>query len=327
MRATIKQIAELCGVSVGTVDRALNNKTGINIRTKEKILRVAKELNYRPHLLARGLVHGKTNTLGVVVIYLRNRFFSQLVDAVERRARERGYFVYLTLTNDEADGEEKCLDHLASQNVDGVILFSKNQGKEFNRYLKTLDTPIVSIINQIHPMHSFVGINDYSAIYDAVQFLFAKGYRKFIYVRTNLSPTKRENFSLEQRLAGFRNAVKDCNLIKPTVAQVKEQSKILEAVSSVSNELPMILCSTDLIALEVLSYLKQNGIEVPRDVGLMGFDDIDVLKYVTPRLTTIAYPIEETGKTAVDLLVDKIEGRNETRSVVLDYTIIERQST
>lgn len=128
MRITTEDIARICGVSRGTVDRALNNRPGISPKTKEKVLKVAKELGYRPNMIACSLAKGHTMSIGVVVFDLNNEFFAQLLNSIEIRARELGYFTYLVLTQKDPKVEKECLSHLVDRNVDGIILFSINKG-------------------------------------------------------------------------------------------------------------------------------------------------------------------------------------------------------
>lgn len=327
MKITTKEIAEICGVSIGTVDRALHNRTGIKPETKEKILKVAKELGYRPHHLARSLRQGKTMTIGVVVFDLDNQFFSQLVTAIEARAVELGYFVYLAITDDDPKEEIDYLDSLSSLHVDGIILFPVNGGMKFTQYLKSLKTPVVTIGNRISKAFPFIGVKDRQAIKDAVAYIAARGYQQIIYVSPPLVYKGTKNiYSVEERLAGYREGIKEIpSLHKPVVIREKTYRKILDN-TPLHNGKTAILCSSDIYALEVLNYLRAKGMKVPEDVGLMGFDNINILQYVTPSLTTIAYPIREMGIKAVDCLIAQINSETFPNTELLDHKIIEGTS-
>lgn len=323
MKITTKEIAALCGVSIGTVDRALHNRGGIHPQTKEKILSLAKEHGYRPHLLARGLKRGRTMTIGVVVFDLDNQFFAQLVTIIEDRARQFGYFVYLTITEGNPAEEMEYLENLAGLSVDGIILFPINGGTTFSHYLKNLKTPIVTIGNKVSKNIPFIGVKDRQAITDAVAYIVAKGYQRIIYVSPPLSYKGQENiYSVEERLAGYKAGLKAMlPLQKPIIIRDKTYLQQLDALSF-AVERTAILCSSDIYALEILTHFQAKGIRIPTDVGLMGFDNIQVLKYVHPVLTTIAYPIQAMGVNVVDCLLAQINAEPFAEVELLDHKII-----
>jgi len=328
MKITTKEIATICGVSRGTVDRALNDRPGINLKTKEKILRVVNELGYRPHLLARSLVKGSTKTIGVVVFNLKNRFFSQLVNAIENRLREYNYFMYLTLTNKNPDEEIECLNKLASLNVDGLILSSVNKGNEFIQYLNSIKIPIITITNIVSKNIPYVGINDSQAAKDATNYILSNGYKQIVYISPPLKLLGKVNlFSPEQRLQGFQQVFKDMPKSVKHYKIIKGEY-ILELDKLLKNNKNKIavFCSSDVYALEVLNHLKNSGLKVPDDVGLMGFDNIDTLRYVDPSLATINYHIEEIGHRAVDLLIKQIKGEKVPYLTYINHNIIHGKS-
>jgi LacI family transcriptional regulator len=328
MKITTKQIASICGVTIGTVNRALYDKPGIKPATKEKILKVAKELGYRPHLLARSLQRGHTMTIGIGVFDLDNQFFSQMVSAIETRAEEAGYSVYLSLTRGDPGRELQMLERLASLHVDGVIMLPVNSGMEFTQYLKSLKIPIVTIGNRVAKAFPFISIRDKQATKDAVTSIAAKGYQRIIYVSPPLSYKGQRNiYAVEERLAGYQEGVKEAlTLSKSVVLRDKRYLATLATMSLLEGERTAILCSSDIYALEILDYLKTNNIRVPEDIGLMGFDNIEVLKYVRPALTTVAYPIKEQGLKAVECLVAQINAEPFADIELLDHQIVERAS-
>lgn len=178
MAVTAKELAQMCGVSRMTVHRALTDTGRINPQTKELILTKAKECGYRPDLLARGLVKGQTFYIGVVVLDVNNRYFSQLLSAIGTEARERGYFVNITLHEQNKEMEREQLERLVDYHVDGIILSSVNQGSEYRDFLNRLDTPIVTIGNKIAEDLPFVSIEEKKAAREATEEILRKGYVK-----------------------------------------------------------------------------------------------------------------------------------------------------
>jgi LacI family transcriptional regulator, galactose operon repressor len=326
VRITSKELARICGVSIGTVDRALNNRGEINAQTRERILRISRDLGYRPHLVARSLKTGKTKTLGIVVFDLDNRFFAQLVNAVEQAAREARYFVYLTHSRHDLDQERDCLEHLAGLNVDGILLVPTNRGPEFARFLRSLHAPLVSIGNRLGPSVPFVGIQDREGMKKAVAFTAAKGYQRIVYVSPPLSYRGRENiYEVEERLEGVREAARHLGIPAIVLREKTFQDGLKDAVAR-SSARTAIMCSSDIYALQCLELVRAWGMQVPRDVGLMGFDDIDILKYVRPALTTISYPIHRMAVEAFALLKRLMEGTDGAAPALIETKIIERES-
>ena len=312
MRITSKELARICGVSIGTVDRALNGRAGINPQTKERILRAGRELGYRPHLVARSLKTGRTSNVGVVVYDLDNRFFAQLVNAIENAARESGYFVYLTLSHHDLSQERECLEHLASQNVDGALIVPTNKGNEFTRFVKSLPVPVVAIGNRISQTIPFVGLKDRQAIRGMLAAVSQKGYRRVIYVSPPLSYGGKENiYEVEERYEGFREGTRELSL-EPVVIRDKHFGQALAETVKDAGRRTAIMCSSDIYALECLRLLATWGMRVPGDIGLVGFDDIDILKYIQPSLTTIAYPTDRIAREAFDVLKILMKGEAES---------------
>jgi len=327
MTVTTKDIAEACGVSRGTVDRALNDRPGINPETKKQVLQMAEKMGYRPHLLARSLVKGKTMSIGVIVFDLNNRFFSQLINNIEFKAREQGYFVYLTLTNKDKEIEKECINHLQNRRVDGLIMCPINKGQKYQSYLKDLNMPVVTVGNKISNDFSYVGINDKKAMFAAVKHIIKQDYREIIYVSPPLAKMEDENiYAQEQRFKGFKAGVEDLERnIKVKIIKNKKYIAELAKLNSNRNK-TAILCSSDVFALDVLKYLKSKNIRVPADIGLIGFDKIDMLEYVEPSLTTVSYPVKKIGITAVEQLVEQIEDNNKTEERIIDYKIVRGKS-
>lgn len=328
MGVTIKEIASMCGVSPGTVDRALNNRPGISERTKKKILKMVKKLNYHPDHMARSLAMGRTMTLGVVLFDLYNRSFAQLMNAIELKSRELGYYVHLVLTEKDKENEKRCIENLVSRKVDGIILFTVNKGEEYNQYLKSLNIPIVTIFNHLSDDWQYIGINDRQAMKDAVQYIWERNYRRYIFICPPLAFRSSSNiYTQEERLIGCMEGLTELDPgNEPIVIQDKNFLSALDRLELKGTEKTAILCSCDIYALEVMNHLKSKGIQVPQEVGLMGFDHIDVLKYVSPALTTVEYAVEEFGVKAVESLVSQIEQTDYPSVPLLNYKIIHGDS-
>lgn len=338
MGITIKDIARICNVSVGTVDRALNNRPGISPKTKARILQVAKEYNYRPDYVAQSLARGRTMTIGLVLFDLYNRSFAQLANAVEASARERGYSVDLVLTDKDPAIEKEVLNRLHARKSDGIILFPINEGPDFEEYLQALGTPIVTICNRLSDHWDYVGINDRQAMKEAAQHVLAQGYEHLVYICPPLAYRGVTNiYTQEERYQGCLEALAEVPEGRKVSLEVIEDKDYVEALRRMplEEQKTAIMCSCDAYALEVMHYVQyERRLSVPDDVGIIGFDSIDVLKYIRPELTTVEYNIEQMGCEAVNLLLERIESAGsqkdgavkERKQRIIDYKIIQGNS-
>jgi LacI family transcriptional regulator len=332
MRATIKDIAEECKVSVGTVDRALNDRPGISKKTKEKILEAAERLQYRPNYIGQSLARGKTMTIGVVCFDLYNNFFPELIDTIESRAKEQGYFIYLILTHRDFKLEQEGLRYLYERQVDGIILFPIGVNQEYIEFLKSLKIPIVTLYNKLNDSFPFVGVDDKSAMRDAVEFLAKKGYTSITYLTPDMEVQERmglNTYTLRQRAAGYLNGIEKCRIKDYEIldrGNMEEKLDYFVAKHAGFSEKTAILCLCDSYAIRAMNYLEEKGIRVPEQVGIMGYDNIDQLKYIQPKIATIEYSVLRMGQAAIDILLECIPQADSVKECMLNYKIIDGNS-
>ena len=280
MAITVNQIAEKCGVSRTTVLRALNGKGSVGKETKEKILSIAKQYNYRPNLLARSLNHGRTMSLGVVTINVENMYFVQSLNVINKEADKRGYFTNIVVCDESLEWEKKLIQGLADRQMDGILMSPINKGKQFEEFLLSLHLPIVCIGNQVSDSITTVQVNEMEATIEAVELILSKGYQRIIFVCPPLEVQKEQNIYVhEQRLLGFQTAVKKYpELIASVIGKQNYLSAVEQEIQNCSDKKIAFLCSGDSYALDIMRWASQKGLSVPKDFGLMGFDDINVLE-------------------------------------------------
>lgn len=331
MGITTKDLAQICGVSRTTIHRALHDGAGrIHPDTKEMILRVARENGYRPDLLARGLVKGQTFNIGVVVLDVKNRYFAQMLNAIGMEANKRGYFVNITLHGNDKEAEKNQLARLADYHVDGIIVSSVNEGEDYRKFLESLEVPIVSVDNKIADGIPFVGINQRKAMAQAAEKALEKGYTKLVYVCPPIDEQSGRNIYVHQeRLAGFQEAVETISGVETLyLLDWDYLEKVKEALNS--PKAAAFICAADEFALDIMKYLKKYGKKAGIDFGIMGFDNIDALDYVVPRLTTISNSVEEVAVAALDLLFtlinNKQDGREAKQSLFIQHRFVEGET-
>jgi DNA-binding LacI/PurR family transcriptional regulator len=325
MAITTKELAKICNVSRGTVDRALNGRPGISSATRERIQQVAREYHYRPHLIASSLSRGKSMSIGVVVFDLKNRFFSQMSNAISLTARSHGYFTYISVTEKDIESEKQILHNLASRRVDGLIMLPITQGRVYIRELKELEIPIVTIGNQL-PGIPHVSINDFKAAYDSAEYISRAGYKRICFVCPPLRKKGAGNGRLniasqDQRAQGFMSFMEKKRGMKYEILMGKDFSSVAASMVRAGKEKTAFFCSSDVYALELLKFFRETGISVPKDVGLMGFDNLDILAFINPRITTVSTSIEEAGKQAMETLLKLITGEKVKKTNYVPFQI------
>ncbi|GHU64528.1 LacI family transcriptional regulator [Spirochaetia bacterium] len=329
MPITTIEIAKICNVSQGTVDRALNGRPGISPATREKILKVLKEHNYTPHLIASSLSRGKSMTIGVVVFDLNNRYFSQMSNFINLIAHEHGYSTYLSVTEKNPETEIQILRNLASRRVDGLILVPISKGKEYISSLKSINIPTVVVGNNLDGF-PFVSINDYKAAYDGTRYIVEAGYRQIVFVCPPLRKKgerggKLNLYSQELRFRGFKHYISTVMDENPKFKyEVLFQKDFIEsAISMVRSGKKRIafFCSADVYALKLLKTFREQGISVPGDAGIMGFDNLDILEYVSPRLTTVSASVDMVGHEAMNMLFKLMNGETLEDNYYVPHTI------
>lgn len=311
MGITTKDLAQMCGVSRMTVHRALTGEGRINPDTKEMILRMASEHDYRPDLLARGLVKGKTYNIGIVVLDVENRYFSKMISTIGAEMNRRGYCMNIMLHGEDGEMEKEQLQRLASFRVDGMILSSVNEGEEYSRFLKSLDVPVVSVDNKIAEDVAFVSIDQRAAMREAAQSVLECGYRRLVYVCPPLQYSAQQNMYVhKERLSGFEDA---CAAYADVEKGYVTDDSGLAQIGSYLDEQKRtaFLCASDSYALEIMKTLRAQGKIAARDYGITGFDNIDTLDYVQPRLQTVSNAVEEVAVEAVNLLFEMIRQKEE----------------
>lgn len=328
MKMTSEELAKLCSVSRATVDRVFNNRGRVNDATRHKILDMAESIGYRPNYIAQSLVTGRTMSIGLVVPGLNNYFFSALLNAVTSRAQQSGYVTLTALYEDGPDFEARCVRNLLERQVDGFIVFSTSKSGESVRILNERNIPAVAILNEAGGLPC-VTIDYRRAMFDATNYVVSKGYERLIFLCPPLAYEKDSNiYAIRQRLDGFEQAMEPRRSygVAGTVIGAADYMETIDAMSFSRDVKTAILCSSDIYALKVVKLLKSKGVHIPLDVGVMGFDDIDVLEYVEPTIATVSIPIARLGEAAADCLLGRIANGNAERGARLPYRIKPGQS-
>lgn len=326
MGVTTKDLARICGVSRTTITRALYGTGSIRADTKQKILETARELGYQPDLTARSLVSGKSMSIGVIVVDLKNQYFPKMLDAIEKKVKEYDYLLNITLHEDSREVERKLLRTLTGHRVDGLIIAPVSQEKEFWDYLEHLPIPVVVIGKIPGAAVPMVGTDEERMTREAVEYIYRKGYRDIVFV----APPLRNESSLESvghrsRAEGYRKAAERLGIPQRIIMGDDYEKEALRYREQTGGR-PAFLCSGDIYAIRLLCTLREQGYREREDFGVMGFDYIDLIQKWSPRLCTVNNHVEEIGRRAAELLLDLIQGTAGEHRIEIPYEIVDGET-
>ncbi|TCO77471.1 LacI family DNA-binding transcriptional regulator [Marinisporobacter balticus] len=332
MKVTIKDIAKFAGVSTATVSKVINHKDeNISQPTREKILNIMKEYNYIPNTAARSLVTKKTKTIGLVIPDIRNPFFHELARGAEDKANEEGYNIIFCNTDDRIEKEEKYVSMLIEKMVDGIIFTAASKRMNEFEHLRNNRVPIILVDRDIDlkDIKGKITVDNCLGAYEGVKHLLSCGYKNIIFLSGPLSTHP----SIE-RLKGYKRALEEFHIPykEENIFEGTYQSgwgyETVKMLLKKHIDFDALFCGNDLIAIEAVKALKEAGIKVPKEVGIVGFDDIYMATLVDPELTTIRQPSYEIGYSAVEMLINILEKKVKTKEkVVLNTELIIRKST
>jgi DNA-binding LacI/PurR family transcriptional regulator len=322
---SIKDIARAAGVSHSTVSRALSDSPLVKAATKARIQRLAREMGYSPDARARSLVMGQTRTVGVVVTTISDPFAGEVVQGIEDTAHENGYTVLLCASNAEPERELAAVETLRSKRVDGVIVTSSRVGALYVEHLERIGVPIVLINNHSEAGGSYtygVTVDNPHGGHLATRHLITLGHRRIAYISRPA-----DYLSNLGRLEGYRQALDaagipfDPALVVPGTGRVGGGERVLPALLNLPDPPSAVFCYNDLTAIGLMRAARQAGLTVPRDLAVVGFDDIALASYVFPSLTTIAQPKIEMGQKAMQMALALMRTQDPIAEGFSDLTV------
>ena len=329
MKITIKDIAEMCGVSVTTVSLVLNNKkVRTSVQTKQKILEIAQKYNYTPNPLAVGLVTHRTNTIALLVPDISNGFFSQIAKHLESNFSKRGYNLILCNTNDDATEQEKYLHLLLNRGVDALVMCVANDRSKtmdvldefkadnipviaFDRFFDNLNCPLVVTDNK-------------NGAKDVVEYLISLGHTRIACISGSLAKLYSE------RLDGYKQALKE-NGISYDEKLVRNGDYRYESGYVLTKELlrehpTAIFVCNDMMAYGAYKAIEEQGMSIPEDISVVGFDDLMFSSLLSVPLTTVSQDVQGMCEKICNLTLDALNGQAVSGVHQFPATVMRRES-
>jgi LacI family transcriptional regulator len=312
MGVTLKDIAQCAGVTSATVSMVINNKPNISDATRKKVLKIVKELNYYPNVIARGLATRKSNSIGVIVPNLASSFVVRILQGIKSTNRDIDYTVTLFDTVGQRETESQLFQRLARERrIDGAILISASVTDDELKIFGEESVPCIVVARRCERLDS-VYVNNIEGAMNATNYLIEKGRTCIACVTST-----RQNLPTADRISGYAMALKQHGIDYNDRLIFDVEDDTMEAGANIFERIKTLALPVngvffpagDMAAIGFIKEAKKSGSVIPRDFAVVGFDDIPAAEVIEPSLTTVRQPKLEMGDYAIGMIVDKIEGR------------------
>lgn len=328
---TIKDIAKKAGVSVATVSHVMNKTRFVSEVLQKRVKKAIEELDYHPNIMAGSLRSRKTKVIGLIVPDNANPLFASLSMLIEKVSSSLNYNVLLCNSFYDFDNELSCIRVIRSKSVDGLIIIPTTTSSDHINQLVENNLHVV-VLHHIIPdcRADSVLLNNFKGTYEATKYLLNLGHKHIGYIDRPVSlPHSQE------RLNGYRKALQeygisqDDNIIKCSGFGYIDGAETMKELLKKSPGLTAVLAFNDTIAMGAMRTVNDNGLKVPDDISVVGFDDVELCSFITPRLTTVHFPKQKMAKTAVDILLKRMQepGIKKPVKKVLPLELVIREST
>lgn len=326
---TIYDVAREAGVSDATVSRVFNNKDNVREATRERVLAAAQKLGYVANLQARILAGGKSNIIGLLVPGLDTAYMAEIIRGIDQALSQADYEMILYTSRHKGGNQASYMNYIANGLSAGLLLVVPLLSKEYLKKLNELEYPYV-LIDEIDESGkcSSVDASNWQGAYDATRYLIELGHRRIAFIKgiedLHSSKARLDGYLAALQEAGLpihRQYIVDGDFMQPSGYNLTRKLLALAKPPTA------IFAANDIMALGAMDAIRDNGLDIPRDISLVGFDDIPQASTTHPKLTTVRQPLEEMGRMGVTLLLEQLEDpERPPRRVTLATEFIIRDS-
>lgn len=325
---TLKDIAGLGKVSPKTVSRVVNNEKHVKKETKEKILKLLKKYNYQPNIPARSLVLKRNNTIGLIVPNLENPFYSRLLRGVVQTAEKNGYRVIVCESKFSLGVGDKYLRILVGRVVDGLLIATLDLDNTIIKRLNDVGEPFVIMTCKLDiPGINYVIANDYEAGKKVAEYIINLGHKNIAFLKGPDVYSSNERFTAYKDVMNKKKLeIKDYFITKSVLDRESAYEVTLKLLKK-HNDITAIIGNNDHTTIGAIKAIEKLGLDIPKDISIVGYDDIEIAGLLKVPLTTVHYPKFKCGIQATERLI-KILGNRKSRSkkIVLETSFVERDS-
>ena len=326
---TLDDVARDAKVSTATVSRCLNFPDRVSAKTRDKVMKVVKDLGYTPNFGAQALAAKRTNTFGAIVPTMNNAIFAAGLQAFQEELGEKGATLLLASSSYNSEEEERQIRSLVSRGADGLLLIGTNRDKQIYNFLDDRQIPyVVAWSYKKSKTRSCVGFDNFQASYELATKAIQLGHKKFAIISAYTSSNDRAM----DRVNGIIQALNEHELDianlqhKQCEYSIQNGAENFEALMKTDLPPTIVMCGNDVLATGAVKQAHAMGLNIPDDISITGFDDIELAKVIEPELTTVHVPHKTMGKLAAQMLLKKIEDRSHHDNIKLETRIVEGKS-
>jgi LacI family transcriptional regulator len=326
--ANIYEVAELAGVSLATVSRVINPGAKVSDKTRQKVLSAMQQLGYQPNSIAQSLATRSSNSVGVIVSELHGPFFGAMLSAIEETLKAAGKFVLVAAGHSKEEQEREAVRFLVSRNCDALIVHCERLSDKFLADHDHDNTPLVVMNRKVRGLSDrCFSFNNEIGGFLATQALLARKHRKIAYISGPL-----DWGDAKQRLAGHKRALSEAGvkfderlLYEGDYHEAGGQDA-LDALLAKKIPFTALACANDEMAAGAMAAAHERGLDLPRELSIVGYDDAPISRYVYPKLTTVHYPIADMGRMAAKWVLKNVYEQEQPVQQVFEPVLIERDS-
>lgn len=328
----IKDIAKAAGVGVSTVSRVLNDQPDVKAETKAKVLKVIEELNYVPNNSARNLKRNRTNHIGIFVIGDFTTFFSEVIETLEKTLSAEDYSVMLHFHQGHGTTLESAVQFALEKKLVGLVFLGGHLRKEEEGYLKQLNIPVVFASTVIDAdvddkLFSSVTIDNYKSAFDGVSWLLAGNHLKVGMISAGFG----DDSVAETRFKAYQDALRsfhipyDASLVSGGNYSMRSGYEAMQQL--IKENVTAVFVIADMMAIGAMKAITDAGLKVPEDISVLGFDGLEIGRFLTPSLTSIEQPTKYMGEQTGSMLLAILRDDKNAKHLVLETRFVEGQST
>jgi len=326
---TLEDVAREARVSTATVSRCLNSPERVIEPTRDRVLSAVRKLGYYPNFGARALVAKRTNTYGAVIPTMDNAIFAKGIQAFQEALHEKGKTLFISSSSYREDIEEEQIRTLSARGADGLLLIGHHRNDEIYKFLEKRGVPALAAwVYDPEQARLSIGFDNRRAMKELAKIVIARGHRKI----AAISAPQATNDRARNRILGIRDAMTaegippESLLLIETAYGIETGENAFRDLMAKPNKPTVVMCGNDVLAIGALQGARHMGIQVPEDVSITGFDDIELASIADPELTTVHVPHREMGKRAAQMLIDMVEGTAPANSIELMTRVCMRKS-
>jgi len=326
-KVTSLDVAKKIGVSQSAVSRVFTPGASVSNEMEGRVLKAANELGYRPNMLARSLNTGKSRIIGLVVSYLDNQFYPNVLESLSSKLQESGYHILIFIASNGTKNLDQVLNEILDYQVDGIIMASVELSSVISKKIDSAGIPVILLNRSLDNMRfSSVTSNNYNGGKQIANFLIKGGHRKISHIAGNEKASTQRD-----RETGFIDGLKETgvDLFSREVGNfvLDEASSATRKMFSSKNSPDAVFVANDHMAFAVMDVLRiELGLKIPEDVSVIGYDDVKISSWPSYDLTTVRQPINNMVDRTISLLISQLEGNIPAKQIEVDAELIVRSS-